>query len=349
MAKKDSSSSLTWRDIVNATRHPDSLAPVYLLMGEEPYYLDLVTEAFERNVIPEEDKDFNFLSLYGAETDIESVVSGAQQYPFMADRRLVILKEAQAMDRAKTQLDRLEGYVAHPNPGTVLVVVYKGDNLNATSRLMKVASKSGAVIFKSAKVKDYQLGGPIRDYCQQKKVGIDDGAAELLAAYLGNSLEKLFGEIDKLIIAGGPGLTRINAAMVQENIGISKEFNNFELVRSIGRRDYPQTMRIVDYFARNARNNPTAMTVATLFNYFCRICIAHFNHDKSDMGLTGVLQLKNPSALREVKDGMRVFNPTQCVKIISAIREMDTRSKGIDSTQNEYDLLRELIFRIFTC
>ncbi len=346
MAKK-TTPELTWREILTGIRK-GTPAPVYILMGEEAYFIDLIVDALEKEVIAEEDRDFNQTVLYGAETDVETVVTTAQQYPFMAERRLVILKEGQAMDRAKSQLDKLEGYVSHPNPTTTLAIVFKGDNLTATSRLLKAAAKSGAVVFKSKPVKDYQLAGPIRDYCQSKRVSIDDRASEMLVAFVGNSLSKLFSEIDKLLIGAGPGCQRITLEMVEENIGVSKEFNNFELVKAVSVRDYAKAMTIVENFASNPKANPLVLTISMLFRFFSSLCIAHFNPDKSDQALMGVLQLKNVYALQEIKTGMRMYNAKQTVECISALRDTDCRSKGIDANQNDYALLRELIFRFFT-
>ncbi|MDE7160578.1 MAG: DNA polymerase III subunit delta [Muribaculaceae bacterium] len=345
MAKKSSAPSTTWRDIIAGAK-AGKAAPVTILMGEESYYIDLITEAFERHFIPEGDRDFNQLILYGADTDIETVVSGAQQYPFMSDRRLVILKEAQSMERAKQQLDKLEGYVKHPNTSTALVIVYKAEPLGATSKLIKAASKGLAVIYTSNPLKEYQVASPVRDYCREKGVGIDEKAIEMLVVFAGNSLSKLFGEIDKLTVAGGADMKRITPDMVEKNIGFSKEYNNFELVKALSFKDYASAMRIVSNFASNPRQNPTVVTVGMIFNFFSKVCIAHFNPDKSDSALMGVLKLRNSYALDEVRRGMAAYNPAQAVKAISAIREMDAKSKGIDSTQNEHDLLRELIFRL---
>lgn len=347
MAKNTSAPKLTWREIM-ASIKAGNFAPVYILMGEEPYYLDKISELLEEKVVAPEDRDFNQLVMYGADSDIESVVAGAQQYPFMSDRRLVMLKEAQAMDRAKAQLDKLEGYVSHPNSQTVLVIVYKGDSLPATSKIMKAAVKSGAVVYNSKALKDYELSGPVADYCRGKGVNMDRGTIDLLTAYVGSSLSKLFSEIDKLLIAAGPDSKVLTAEMVRANIGLSKEFSNYELVNAICRRNYAQAMGIVDNFSSNPKANPVVVTIGILFRFFSQLCVAHFNADKSDQALMGVLELKNVYALREIKDGMRMFNAGQCVSIISAIRDADCQSKGIDSAQNEYSILRELIFRIFT-
>lgn len=170
----------------------------------------------------------------------------------------------------------------------------------------------------------------------------------VLIEYIGNSLQKLFGEIDKLIVAAGTGAKRITAGMVEENIGISKEFNNFELSKALSSKDYPKTMRILEYFRKNPKNNPTVMTTAVLFKFFSQLVVAHFCSDKSDRGLMEALQLKTTYALREIRDGMQMYTPRQALAAISALRDFDCKSKGIGSLQNEYDLQRELIFKIFT-
>ncbi|MDE6632435.1 MAG: DNA polymerase III subunit delta, partial [Muribaculaceae bacterium] len=268
----------------------------------------------------------------------------------MGDRQFVILKEAQTYPGNKTQLDKLAAYISQPNSHGVFVLVYKGDNLSATSALMKAASKAGdkVVVFKSPKIKDYQLAGPIKDYCRNKKIGIEEQAVQILIEYIGNSLQKLFGEIDKLIVGAGQGAQRITASMVEENIGISKEFNNFELTKALSTKDYPKTLRILDYFRKNPKNNPTVMTTSILQKFFSQLVVAHYTQDKTDRGLMEALQLKTPYALKEIRDGISMYTPRQSLAAISALREFDCKSKGIGSLQNEYDLQRELIFKIFT-
>ncbi|MDE6290364.1 MAG: hypothetical protein K2M16_02420, partial [Muribaculaceae bacterium] len=175
------SKELSYRDVLDKIRKKD-FSQVYLLMGEEPYYIDLIVEALENNVVKEENRSFDQLVFYGADSDLEVVVASARQYPVMGDRQLVILKEAQTCPVSKTQLDRIAPYVAQPNPHGVLVLAYKGDNLSVTSALMKAASKAGdrVTVFKSPKIRDYQLSGPIKDYCRQRKIGIEEGAVQIL-------------------------------------------------------------------------------------------------------------------------------------------------------------------------
>ena len=340
---------LTYRDVLDRIKKKD-FSSVYILMGEEAYYIDLIVEALERNVVKEENQAFDQLVFYGADSDLEVVVASARQYPVMGERQLVILKEAQTCQGSKTQLDKLAPYVAQPNSKGVFVVAYKGDNLSATSALIKAATKAGdkVTVFRSPKIRDYQLSGPIKEYCRQKKIAIEEEAVQILIEYIGNSLQKLFGEIDKLIVGAGQGAKRITAAMVEENIGISKEFNNFELTKAVSVKDYPKTLRILDYFRKNPKNNPSVMTTAVLQKFFSQIVVAHFTQDKTDRGLMEALQLKTPYALKEIREGLGMYTPRQSLAAISALRDFDCKSKGIGSLQNEYDLQRELIFKIFT-
>lgn len=345
MAKKSSGPS--FREIMTDIKK-GKFAPVYLLMGEEDYYIDQLTRALVGNVVDEIDRDFNSITFYGADSDIGSVIGSAQQFPVMAERQLVMLKEAQTMTQAKHQLDKLASYVSRPNPSTVLVVTYKGESLAATSALMKAAARSECVVFKSEKLRDYQLSGPIMDYCASKGLGIDDKAVSLLCDYIGNPLSKLFGEIDKLIVACGNGVKRISPDLIEKNIGISKDFNTFELVKAVGMKDYPKSIMIVEYFSRNPKQNPGVMIVASLFNFFSKLFVAAVTRDKSDASLMDALDLKSPYALKDYRAGLQHYNARMALAAIHAIREHDCKSKGIGSTQNEYELLKELIFKFFT-
>lgn len=344
MAKKENSPGI--RDIISDIRHGNP-APVYVLMGEEAYYIDLIVDNLEQYVISEEDRDFNYNVFYGNDADLDYVVATAQQFPVMADRKLVILKEAQSMVQAKTQLERLGSYLARPNQTTVFAVVYKGDSLNATSKLIKGAKEGGAVIFRSDVPRDYELESLARDYCQNRKTSIEGKALKLLCEYIGTPLSKLFGELNKLItIKGEKG--KITCEDVEKNIGISKDFNNYELINALSVKDYPKAMMIVKYFESNPKANPTVITTGVMFNYFSNIVTAHYLRDKSDQSLRDTFGFKAQVQLRSLKDGMRCYTPMQAVNCIHYLREFDTMSKGIGSYLNEYALLRELIFKIFT-
>lgn len=324
-------------------------APVYILMGEEPYYIDKITEALEQSVVAEEDKEFDQTVLYGSDAGPGQLLEAATRFPMTAPLQYVALKEAQAMIHAKAQLDKMAAYVAQPNKLSVVAITYKGDKLNATSALMKAAKKNKeVVVFESPKVKEYNLPGIIRDHCFAAKISIEDRAIELLAASIGSSLGNIFTEIEKLRIVARENGDRITGDMVLENTGVSKEFNNFELVAALSRRDYYQSVNIVKHFEENPKENPTVVTCATLFTYFQRLLLAAFSADKSDKGLMATLQLKTPYALKEIRTGLQHYNASQLVGAIHAIREFDTKSKGIESFQKEYPLLLELVVRLNT-
>lgn len=344
MAKK--AAAVGFRELISDVNR-GNYASVYLLMGDEDYYIDRLVEALESKVVPDEEKDFNSATYYGADVDVKQVISRAQQFPLMSERQLVMFKEAQAMEKAKTKLELLVPYVKHANETTVLVITFKGDTLAANSQLVKTIQSEGGVVFKSEKLKDYQLVGPLSDYCREKKVRIDDRSLALLCEYIGSPLSKLFGEVDKLIVAAGPeGI--INSDLIEAVIGISKEYNSFELIKKLSVRDYKSSMRIVDYFARNPKQNPGVVVVATLFNYFSKLFIAAIAKDKSDSGLMNELELKTSYALTDYKNGLKNYKAGAIDSIIHAIRAQDVMSKGVGSTQNEYDLLKELIYKIFT-
>lgn len=336
---------LSYRDALTEIRKA-KFSPVYILMGEEPYYLDLIVKELEKRVVAETDRDFNTFIYYGADARLDVVVASAQQYPMMSERQLVILKEAQAMDKAKTSLEKLEGYVSHPTKTTVFALVFKGDNLNATSKLMKAASASGAVVVKSPKVPDWNLDRVAKDYCQSRGYTIEPKAAAMLAEFIGNDLGTLFGEIEKLIITLPEGNKSLTAELIERNVGISKDYNNFELQRAIAHKDYAKAMRIATFFAANPKKNPIAMTNALLFGYFSRLAIAAMSRDKSQSALTSLLGLKNPKALDEIYTSLRLYSPDAILRAISAIRDADAKSKGIGSMQKEHEILKELLFNI---
>lgn len=336
-----------FREILADIKKGTSLAPVYILMGEEAFYIDRLVEAFESNVIHPDDRDFNLNIYFGNDVDLETVITSSQQYPVMAERRLVILKEAQTMHQAKSQLEKLSPYVSRPTLSTVLVIVYKGDSLNATSKLLKAAKDTKAVVFKSEAVKEWHLSGHIKDYCDSRKYSIEEKAVILLCDYIGGPLSKLFGEVNKLMMIKGDD-KRITAGDVEKHIGVSKDYNNFELTKAIASKNYPQAMKILKYFENNPKTNPTVMTNSLLFGYFQKLAIVHYLTDKSEKGMLEGLGLKSAWQLKDIKEGMRAYNPRQVVNAIHYCREFDIKSKGVGSYQNEFELLKELVFKIFT-
>lgn len=321
-------------------------APMYILSGPEPYFIDKIVELLQNILIAEDARDFDLTVVYGADADAAGVVNEARRFPVMSERQLVVLREAQSMRDAKNQLEKMAGYAAAPSPGSVLVIAFKGDAIKSTSALVKNAVKSGAVVFESQKPKEWQLENFVTEYCKERKVQIDRNAASLLVGSIGNDLSRLFSEVDKLIIAasGAP----VTPEIIERNIGISKDFNNFELIAAISQRNYPKAMQIVDYFERNPKQNPTVVTATIIFNFFSNLLLAHYAPDRSERGLMAQLKFHSPYQLTDIGKGMPNYSAGSCTRIIHAIREFDCRSKGIGSSEDSYALLKELVFKIFT-
>lgn len=321
-------------------------APLYILSGPEPYFIDRITDLLQNTLITEEASCFDLTVMYGSDSDATSVINEARRFPMMSDKQLVVLREAQSMRDAKRQLEKMAAYAATPSPCSVLVIAFKGDAIKSTSNLIKNAVKAGAVVFESQKPKDWQLEKYVTEYCSEHRIGIDRASAALLVSSIGNDLARLFSEIDKLIIsANGNAIT---TELIERNIGISKEFNNFELIAAISQRNYPKAMQIVKYFASNPKQNPTIVTGTVIFNFFSNLLLAHYSQDKSERGLMTQLSFHSPYQLTDINRGLPQYSAASCMRIIHAIREFDCRSKGIGSAEKDYDLLQELVFKIFT-
>ena len=323
-------------------------APIYILMGEEAYFIDELTNALQELVIPEDERDFNQTILYGADATMEMVTNTARQFPVMTEKQLVMLKEAQTLHDAKRQLEKIAPYAANPVMSTVLVITFKGDSLSATSKLIKETTKAGGVVFESKKIQEWQLESMIKDYCKEHSIKIDTKSAAILGEFIGTNLKRLFSEIEKLMVSLPSDSRVITPELIERNIGFSKDFNNFELIKAIASRNYAKTMQIVDYFESNPKQNPVIVSTSMVFNLFSNILLAHYAPDKSDNGLMAQLRVKFPRQLEDIKAGMRSYNARRAISIISAIRELDCKSKGINSQQKDYSLLKELVYKIFT-
>lgn len=321
-------------------------APIYLLSGPEGYFIDRIAEALQTLVVSEDAKDFDLTLVYGADTNGASVANEARRFPMMGEKTLVILREAQAMHDAKNQIEKLASYAAAPAPSTVLVIAWKGEPLKASSALVKNTIKNGGVVFESQKPKEWQLEKYLEDYCRDKNIRIDHASVALLVSSIGNDLSRLFGETDKLLIASGG--EPITPALIEKNIGISKDFNNFELVAALSQRNYPKAMQIVSYFEGNPKANPTIVTATVLFNFFSNLLLAHYAPDKSERGLMAQLKFHSPYQLTDINRALPMYKAGNCIRIIHAVREFDCRIKGIGSVEKDYDLLKELIYKIFT-
>lgn len=318
------------------------LAPVYLLHGEEGYYIDKLVERFE-NLLTEEEKEFNLHVLYAPEVEPGAVADLCMQYPMMADRQVVILKEAQAIPSAK--LNQLHRYVSSPASTTVLVICCRGAQAKGKELLAAVRAKG--VNFESKKLSESNAPAVIGDFIRAKGLKAEPKAMEMLRDYVGTDLSRLYNEIDKLTTALGPGGT-VTAEAVEKNIGMSKDFNNFELVDAIAIKDAKKVFQIAEYFRANPKNNPLVVSAATLFAFFADLLGAFYCPDKSDSGLMAELKLRWPGQLRRYRIAMQRYNAFQIIEIIAAIRRYGAMSKGVGSRQTDHQLFHDLLFHILT-
>jgi DNA polymerase-3 subunit delta len=342
--------------------HNRIYAPVYLFQGEEPYYIDKLSDHIEQDVLDEMGKEFNQTIMYGKDSNIMSLVSTAKRYPMMSDYQVVILKEAQEMrelansNRSKSDDDDDEGgesgsdalaplvkYVSQPLSSTVLVLCFKYKNLDKRTKLFKAIEKNG-VIFDSAKKKDSELQEWIEKYLGEKKQLIEPKAAALMAEHIGNDLSRIANECDKLMISLRPGET-INSGHIEEYIGISKEFNVFELQNALGKKDVLKAMQIVHYFSSNPRANPLPMTMGTLYSYFTKLLAFHALPEKTKAAAAAIRI--NPYFFDQYALAARNYPLPKLFAISGLLREYDMKSKGVDAgTAGHDELLRELVYKI---
>lgn len=316
------------------------VAPIYFLMGEEPYYIDKISEEIEKNVLSEEEKGFNQMVMYGRDITVDEVVSNAKRYPMMAERQVVIVKEAQELSRT---IEQLVSYAENPQPTTVLVVCYKYKKLDARKKLAKVLKKN-AVLFESKKLYDNQVPDWIRRVLSGKGYTIAPKAAQMLSEFLGNDLSKVNNELEKLQLIIKPG-EQITPQLVEQNIGISKDYNNFELQNAIGNRDQKRAYGIAHYFGQNTKNHPIVMTNSLMYSFFSKLLKYHSLSDKSQAPkVLGV----SPYFISDYQTAARNYPMKKVSSIISAIRKADLKSKGVGAANMpQGDILKELLVSIF--
>ena len=314
-------------------------SPVYFLMGEEPYYIDLISDYIQNNVLDEAQREFDQLVLYGKDTDMRAIINAARGFPMMGGRQVVIVKEAQHIKA----WDDLVYYLQRPQPSTVLVLCYKYGTPDGRKKWFAELKRVG-VVFESPRVRDYEVGAWIKRYAQGKGLAVDEKAVAMLAEFLGTDLGKIANELDKLAITSAGG--RITPEVIEKNIGISKDYNVFELQAALINRDVVKANRIVRYFADNKKANPLVMVLAQLFNFFANLMLYHYLPDKSQMAVASELKV-NPYFVRDYERAARVFNAWKTMYIISYIRDTDARAKGIDNASaDDGELLKELVYKI---
>ncbi len=339
MAKKDTNQHLAiLQDVRNKI-----LKPVYLLMGDESYYIDMICNAIVENALEEHERDFNQTILYGADIDdFAVVVNASKRFPMMAQRQLVVVKEAQNIKG----VDNLLYYLQKPLMSTVLVICHKNGSLK-NKKVIAGIEKIG-VVYESKKLYDNQLPAFVNTYVTSKQLTIDPKAASMMADFVGNDLSRLSSELDKLAISLPEGTMRITPEWVERNVGISKDYNNYELLNAIVTRNVLKATQIIQYFERNTKNNPLIVTISVLFNFFANLMLCYYAPDKSEQGLVNELGLRSTFQARDYVTAMRNYSAMKCVHIIDAIRQYDARSKGIGSgaMTTDGDLLKELVFKI---
>ncbi|MBZ0328170.1 MAG: DNA polymerase III subunit delta [Altibacter sp.] len=327
------------KSIINGIKSGD-LKPVYFLMGEEPYYIDGIAKFIENSVLSEEEKGFNQMVLYGRDVSIDDIVSSSKRYPMMADKQVVIVKEAQDLSRT---IENLVSYVENPQPTTVLVICYKYKTLDKRKKLAKAINKAG-VLFESKKLYENQVPDWIRRVLAGRGFTITPKASQMLVEFLGNDLSKVNNELEKLQLILQPG-AQITPQDIEENIGISKDFNNFELQNAIGEKDIKKAFVIIQYFSQNPKNHPLVMTVALLYSFFSKLMKYHALSNKSEAPKAlGV----NPYFIKDYELAARNYSMKKVSAIIASIREIDMKSKGVGAANlSQGDLLKELIVKIF--
>jgi DNA polymerase-3 subunit delta len=319
------------------------IKPIYFLMGEEPYYIDAISDYIEKNVLSEEEKGFNQMVLYGRDVAIDDIVSNAKRYPMMSERQVIIVKEAQDLSRT---IENLESYVANPQPTTVLVLNYKYKTIDKRKTLYKTLKKTG-VVFESKKLYENKVADWIRRVLAGQNYTISPKASQMLVEFLGTDLSKINNELEKLKIILPEG-TQITPEHIEEHIGISKDYNNFELCKAVGERNSAKVFKIVHYFGNNPKDNPMVVSVSLLFQFFSRLLHFHGLNDKNPRNVASALKI-NPYFVNEYITAARNFPMRKVSSVVSTLREFDVKSKGVNSNAvPQGDLLKELLVKILS-
>lgn len=334
--------NITHREIVEQIRRQE-YKPIYLLMGEEAYYIDRISEYIADNVLTKDEQDFNQTIIYCTrETAVADVINCARRYPMMAKHQVVIVKEAQNL----LKIDELAVYAQNPMETTILVICYKNGKVDGRKKLIPAVEKVG-VVFESPKLKDGMLPQFIADYLRRKQVSIEERACLMMAESVGADLNRMAGELDKLVLALPTGQMRITSDLVEQHVGISKEFNLWELRAAVSNKDVAKVNKIIFYFDQNPKANSPVATVAMLFNFFAQLMLAYYSPDRTERGMMVQLDLRQNWQLREYTTAMRNYTALKTMRIIGKLREADARLKGINrGNLTDADIMHELFFYI---
>ena len=337
-AKKE---GVTYEEIVRAVQ-AGNFAPVYYLMGEESYYIDKVSEFIVDSALKEEERDFNLTVCYGADVTADEVVNAAKRFPMMAQRQVVWVREAQNLQGK----ERVSFYLEHPQPTTVLILCHKHGVLDRRKKLASDIQKAG-ILFESKKLYESQLPGFVSAYLRRKGVAMEQNAVMMVCESVGSDLSRLSGELDKLVLALPEGETRIGASFVERHVGISKEFNNFELVSALVAKDVLKVNRIVKYFNDNPKNFSLQLTLSVMFGFFSNLMLAYYAPKRTEEGIAEWTEQPRWQVGRNILPAMRNYTGVKVMQIIGKLRETDAKSKGVGNTMaTPGDLLKELAYFI---
>lgn len=340
-AAKKKSAGITYEEIVREVR-AGTWRPIYYLMGEESYYIDRVADFIVDTILKPEERDFNLITYFGSEVDIDTVMMSAKSYPMGGERLVIVVKEAQGLKH----LDRLELYLKQVQPSTVLIFCHKNGTLDRRLKVCSMIQKEG-ILFESKKLYDSQLPPFVRNYLKRKHVAAGPGAAEMVADFVGNDLNRLASELDKVMLAMPKGEKVLSVELVQRHIGLSKNFNVFELLDALGKKDVLKVNQILKYFDSNPKENPIQKILPALFRFFSNLMLSYYAPDKSEKGIAAWLNQTDWQVRRNVLPGMQRYSGVKVMKILAEIRRTDARSKGVDNPfTSDSDLMKELFFFI---
>lgn len=335
---KVASYDLLRKEILKKTYHP-----IYLLQGEESFFIDDLTNLLDISVLTETEKDFNHTTFYGVDSDVRTIISACKRYPMMSEYQVIIVKEAQKL----ANIELLELYAKKPLKSTILVINYKHGTIDGRKSVVKAIDKIG-VIFDSKRIYENKIPAFITSYFHERSIQIDVKATQMLVDYIGNDLSKLVKELEKLEVVLTGKSQKITPEIIEENIGISKDYNNFELIKAIANKDKVRAYQIVSYFDKNQKENPLVMTLYSLIYYFNNLVECFWLTQRSEQAVMNTLNFRNTYMTQDYMAGLRNYNVNDVMNIISNLRTFDAKSKGIDNppfTTNG-DLLKELVYKI---
>ncbi len=316
--------------------------PVYYLMGEEGYFTDRITDYIIEHSLTEDERDFNLTVFYGLESDIDTIITAAKRFPMMAERQVIVVKEAQMLKN----IDNLLFYLQAPQSTTVLVFAHKNGSLDKRKKVAAELGRRG-VVLDSKKMRDDQLPAFITGYIREKGLAADNKSVQMMRESIGSDLSRIAGEIDKLAIALPQGTQVITPELVEEHIGISKEYNNFELQNALVNKDIYKANKIINYFAQNPKKNPIQMTLALLFSFFSNVMMSYYAPEKSERGIAEFLGLRNSWGVGDYIKAMRNYRAVHVMEILHLIRLADAQSKGAEGAQMpDGEIMRELLYKI---